>query len=236
MIIPDEKWSFSSLKTFEQCPKKYYHLKVAQDIKDVAGSAAVYGTKFHEAAEEYMRDDTPLPKEFMFAKKLLDNLASICVGEGTIYCELEMGLKLTNVFGDPPRVEPIACAFNDPDYWWHGIADYVYVNDDYGISIDYKTSKNARYADLTQLDAVAVGLFALFPALQKIKSGLAFVVSGEFRHKTHYREDLESYINTFTPKLEKLSDTKESGVWNPISGPLCAWCPVEHCEHWRERR
>ena len=26
-------WSYSSLKTFQQCPKKYYHLRIAKDIK-----------------------------------------------------------------------------------------------------------------------------------------------------------------------------------------------------------
>ena len=28
------KWSYSSLKLFEQCPRKYYHLRVAKDFKE----------------------------------------------------------------------------------------------------------------------------------------------------------------------------------------------------------
>ena len=35
-------WSFSSLKTFDQCPKKYYHLRVAKDYKE-SDSAAMCG-------------------------------------------------------------------------------------------------------------------------------------------------------------------------------------------------
>ena len=27
-------WSYSSIKTFDQCPKKYFHLKIAKDIQD----------------------------------------------------------------------------------------------------------------------------------------------------------------------------------------------------------
>ena len=27
-------WSYSSITLFDQCPKKYYHLRVAKDIKE----------------------------------------------------------------------------------------------------------------------------------------------------------------------------------------------------------
>lgn len=33
----NEKWSYSSLKTFEQCPKKYYRLKMVQDVRSELG-------------------------------------------------------------------------------------------------------------------------------------------------------------------------------------------------------
>ena len=49
-------WSYSSLKTFEQCPKKYYHLKVAKDVKDKGSSAMFYGNEVHKAAEQYMKE------------------------------------------------------------------------------------------------------------------------------------------------------------------------------------
>jgi PD-(D/E)XK nuclease superfamily len=49
--MPVPAWSYSSIKTFDQCPKKYYHLRVAKDVEDIAGEAADYGTAVHEAAE-----------------------------------------------------------------------------------------------------------------------------------------------------------------------------------------
>jgi len=36
-------WSYSSLALYQQCPKKYYHLKVAKDIKEELGEAIVFG-------------------------------------------------------------------------------------------------------------------------------------------------------------------------------------------------
>jgi ATP-dependent helicase/DNAse subunit B len=51
-------WSFSSIKTFDQCPKKYYHTKVLKDYKeDFNTEAILYGNEFHEAAELYVRGD-----------------------------------------------------------------------------------------------------------------------------------------------------------------------------------
>jgi hypothetical protein len=49
-------WSYSSIKTFDQCPKKYFHLKVIKDVKDDPGEAAIYGTDAHEAAEHYIKN------------------------------------------------------------------------------------------------------------------------------------------------------------------------------------
>ena len=54
------KWSYSSLGLFQQCPRKYYHLRVAKDIVEPESEAMNYGTRFHEAAELYMRDGTPI--------------------------------------------------------------------------------------------------------------------------------------------------------------------------------
>ena len=34
-------WSYSSLKTFEQCPKKFYHLKVVKDYQEDQGAEHV---------------------------------------------------------------------------------------------------------------------------------------------------------------------------------------------------
>ena len=49
-------WSFSRIKSFEQCPKQFYHLKVVKDYAEPETEAMLYGTSFHTAAEEYVRD------------------------------------------------------------------------------------------------------------------------------------------------------------------------------------
>jgi len=102
--------------------------------------------------------------------------------------------------------------------------------------IDYKTGKSAKYADMKQLDLMAGALFIKHPELETIKSGLAYVVSQEFPKKTHKRENLDTYMSVFDDQLYNLDAAMDNGVFNPKSGPLCGWCPVTSCEHWKPRR
>ena len=114
------------------------------------------------------------------------------------------------------------------------MADLVIIKDNIAYSVDYKTSKNAKYADTKQLDAIAAGLFIKFPQLEKIKSALCYVVSNEFIHKEHYVEQTNKYLQGFTPLLDRLNVAQETDVWNANSGPLCRYCPVVSCEHHRK--
>jgi hypothetical protein len=129
-------WSFSSLKTFQQCPKKYYHTKVAKDIVEPDTTATLYGKQAHTVAEEYIRDGKPVPPAFDYMQDTLDVLKNI---EGEKLCEVKLGLTK----------DLEACEFHAPNVWWHGIADLVVINEAKGLahSADYKTSKSARYAD-----------------------------------------------------------------------------------------
>jgi hypothetical protein len=220
------QWSYSSLKTFAQCPKKYYHLKVAKDIVDEGGEAAVYGTLVHKAAEDYLRDGVPIPEKFAYMRPVLDALNKI---PGEKHCEIELGIKIRN-----GKFE--ACAFDDPDYWWHGIADLAIINHGRAYLVDYKTSKNAKYADIKQLDLLAAALFLHYPTLLEIRSALAFVVSNEFVKKDHDRILKDNYVNVMRPELDRLEAALKADVWNPISGPLCGFCPVSTCIHHRKRK
>jgi len=215
------QWSYSSLKTFQQCPKKYFHLKIAKDVENEGGEAANYGKLVHKAAEDYIRDGTPIPKQFQYMAPILDALNKI---PGKKFCEIEMGIAIH-------KGKFIACKFDAPNYWWHGIADLLIVDGGIAWLVDYKTSKNAKYADTKQLDLLAAATFLHFPGVLEIKSALAFVVSNEFVRKEHDRVMRHKYLDVMKPELDRLEAAVENKVWNPISGPLCKFCPVKTCVH-----
>lgn len=213
-------WSYSSLKTFQQCPKKYYHLKVAKDVQDRPTAATMYGQDVHKAAEDFIKDGTPIPGKYAYMQPFLDTLAAI---PGEKHCEMKMGLTRD--------LQP--CGFFDKDVWWRGVADLLVINEEKGLahSIDYKTSKSAKYADKQQLDLVAVAIFAHFPNIVRVKSGLLFVVSKEFIRAEHVAECKDEYIGKVLPDIDRLEKAMDNGVWNAVTGPLCRYCPVRECTH-----
>jgi hypothetical protein len=147
--------SYSGIKTYENCARKYHETKILKLWPREDTTATLYGTQLHEQAELYIRDGKALDKGFEFLKPMLDNLIAM---PGRKFCELEMGVKET--------LEP--CDFNAPDYWCHGIADLVIVDDDNftarvfdykGLALDTKVPTPKGW---TTMGAIVVGdtLFA----------------------------------------------------------------------------
>jgi hypothetical protein len=218
-------WSYSSINTFKQCPKKYYHLKILKDVKDVGNSATFYGNAVHKAAEKYIKQGEPIPTKFDYIKKPLEALNRI---KGQKLCELRMAIAKKGNTYSPTR-------YHSADAWWRGIADLVIVNDEKAYIVDYKTGKNTAYADTKQLDMLAGATFVCYPYVKVIKSALAYVVSNDFIKKQHTVDMYKSYLSVFDEALEQLAVAKEKNVWNAIDGPLCAYCPVTSCEHNRKQ-
>jgi hypothetical protein len=213
-------WSYSSLKTFQQCPKKYYHTKVAKDVRESDTQATLYGKAAHTVAEERIRDKTPVPPKFDYMQPILEQLDAI---QGEKLCEVQLGMTK----------DLKSCEFDAKNVWWRGIADLVIINEEKQLahSVDYKTSKSARYADVKQLDLVAAGLFAKFPTIQRVKSALIFVVSKEFVKAEHHREMIPKYMEKPAQDVARIEAALENGVWNPVQGPLCKFCAVRQCEY-----
>lgn len=211
-------WSYSGINLFKQCPKKYYRLKIVKDIVEPPQEHLLYGTAVHLAAEEYVRDGTPIPAKYGFIQEQLDKLVAI---EGTKYCEYEMGL--TREF------EP--CGFNDKEAWWRGIADLIIINGDRAYLVDYKTSKTAKYADTGQLQLLSLALFKHFPEVKKVKAGLLFMVVKEFVKAEYSVEDTKGWI-PWLQATHRLETAMITNVWNPNPNFTCRnYCPVLDCLH-----
>ena len=83
-------WSYSNLSLYQQCPKKYYHLKIAKDITEAPSEAIAFGNKIHKIAQEYVENDKPIPAEYVDAMQgPLDKLKAM---SGIKLCENKLGL------------------------------------------------------------------------------------------------------------------------------------------------
>jgi len=215
------QWSFSSLKDFINCPKQYYHTKVAKDFVKKTTDNMLYGTAVHKACEDYVRDGTPLAKNYERFKRQLDALLEI---KGTKYCEHEMALTRER--------EP--CAFDSDTRWVRGIVDLLIVDDGDAFIVDYKTGSN-RYPDPKQLKLMALMTYAHFPKVERIKAGLLFVMHNTFVTEEYARSDINKLWSNFLPTLDQLQVSYENDMWFAKPSGLCGWCPVSTCKFYKER-
>jgi len=214
-------WSFSKIKAFEQCPKKFYHLKVAKDYSEPETEAMFYGTAFHEAAEEYVRNNVPLPPQFEYAKGGLDALIA---KRGDKLCEYKMGLTAS--------LEP--CDFFADDVWFRGIADLVILDEEAETAwvVDYKTGKSARYADKGQLELMALATFKHFPKVKKVRGALMFVVSNDLITDSYDIVSQGELWRKWLTDFASMESAFENDTWNANPSGLCrAHCVVLECPH-----
>jgi hypothetical protein len=212
-------WSFSRIKAFDTCPKQFYHVNVLKQFPFVETEAMRYGTEFHKAAEEFIRDGTPVPDRFGFARPALEVLAA---RPGEKLCEQKLGLT--------DRLEP--CDFFAKDVWFRGIVDLAIIDGDRAYIVDYKTGKSARYAEKGQLELMALAMFRHFPQLKEVKAGLLFVIANDFVRAKYERSGSKELWKKWLSEYGKMEAAFENGVWNPKPSGLCKrHCPVTDCPH-----
>ena len=213
------KWSYSGLKDFINCPRQYNEVKVLKRYEKKATVEMRYGTQVHSALEDYVKEGKPLAKNYEHFSKQLDPLRDM---EGDKYPEYRMALTINR--------QP--CTFGAKDYWVRGIADLMVVDGDQGYIVDYKTGSN-RYPDPKQLQLMALMGFQYFPEVTHFKAGLLFVAHNDFVTSEYRREKIDKYWDDFAPSLQRLQLSYENGVWQENPTPLCGWCPVSDCAHYK---
>jgi len=214
-------WSYSALKEYTNCPKQYQEIKVLKRVSKKTTTQMLYGTEVHKALEDYVRDGTPLLKNYQRFKPVLDALVDI---GGTKYPEHQMALDRDK--------QP--CEFDDPNRWVRGIVDLLIVDGDTAHIVDYKTGSN-KYPDAKQLKLMALMTYAHFPEVKYIRAGLLFVMHNSFMPESYTKDDVDSLWGYFTPDLERLTISYMNNTWMENPTPLCSWCPVTECRYHKER-
>jgi len=215
------KWSFSGLKEYVNCPRQYYEVKVAKNFVKRQTEQMLYGTEVHKALEDYVRDGTPLLKNYERYQPMLDALLEI---KGERYPEYKMALRL----------DKTPCGFTDEDYWVRGIVDLLVVDRDEAYIVDYKTG-SAKYPDPKQLKLMSLMTYAHFPKVNHIKAGLLFVAHNTFIDELYHRHDIDKLWSNFTAELKRLNWSHQNDKWPENPTPLCGWCPVTTCQFQRVR-
>ena len=213
-------WSYSNLSLYQQCPKKYYHLRVAKDVKEAPSEALSFGNEIHKIAQEYIESGKPIPQKYVEVLQApLDRLKAM---DGQKLCENKLGLTAD--------LKP--CGFFDKQVWWRGIADIIILQDDKAFTVDYKTGKSSKYADLKQLEVLSLAIFKHFPHVKKVKAGLMFLFAEDFVKADYHADQQDELWSPWFSEVGLLEDSVNSGVWNAKPNFTCrGYCPVTSCAH-----
>ena len=212
-------WTYSQLDSFETCPRKFYHLKVARDIVEPPSPHAEWGTRVHTAFEEWIKNGSPLPEGMTQWQSLAEKLAKL---PGEKLCEQKMALDKN---------------FQPTDWktsWTRGVADLLVVHKDRAVVADYKTGK--RKLDGDQMRLFALMGFAQFPELQTIGTGYIWLATGDFDTQIYHRYEVAQLWETFLPRVARLKHAHATASWPPRPSGLCrGWCAVKSCEFYQEK-
>jgi hypothetical protein len=185
----------------------------------VENDATRYGTEFHKAAEDFIKDGTTIPEKFSYSQGTLDALIK---KNGRKLCEYQMALTAD--------LKPTT--WTSKDVWVRGIADLLIIDDDNLTAwvVDYKTGNN-KYPDREQLKLMSIMVFAHMPHIRKVNSALLFVVKEDMVKHSMTVDQAEAEWWQYRQRVARIEQAHATGVWNAKPTPLCPWCPVKTCEH-----
>lgn len=205
------KHSYSSLSEFEQCPKKYYHKRIAKDVVDPGSEASIYGERVHKAFEDRLRDGITLPTDL--AKHEDKCQAILALGN----IEPEKELVLTE--------DLIPTGWWAKDAWLRSKLDVFGVRKKRAMVLDWKTGK--RKPDFLQLELSAMQTMLHYPSIEEVNTGYVWLRDDKIDKETYTRDELDGIVKKVQDKADRIEEAKDLGVWQAKPSPLCGWCPAK---------
>lgn len=215
-------WTASSLDAYLTCPSRFYHTKIAKDVKDLPpGDALLLGRKLHKAFENAVNWDDPLPAEYRHLQGLIDKIKAL---PGEKLPEYKMGV--TEAFQ--------ACGFFDKEVWSRGAADLIVKHGKTCAIIDYKTGKR-KPSD--QLKLYAAYAFATWPEIEEVHTLFVWLKEKKIDRKTFKREEAAGIWQDFLPIVARVKRSFDTDNWPARPSGLCrGWCPCTECTYWQAKK
>lgn len=213
-------WSFSTLSMFEQCRKKFYHLKVAKDVKDSDSSFSHEGKEVHDAMFKRVIKGVKLPLPIRHYERWA---AAFEKRPGEKHGEMK--LCLNNKF------EPVDWFAKDA--WVRAVVDLLIIDGTTAIIVDWKTGKVRL--DWTQLRLAAAVLSRLMPEIDDFKLIFVWLRENKMHSETLTRGQVKGVWNELLPRVKAIEVAKKTTEFPATESGLCRYCPVEQCPHHQDR-
>lgn len=223
MTKPVIAWSYSALSMYEQCPRKFWAVKIGKKVND-ENRSNVQGDDEHQSLQHYASKGIGLPSTLAALKPVVDKLNAL---PGEKY--VEQKLCLTAQF--------VPCSWNDwNNVWVRGAGDYVKVNGERAWYWDWKSgSKKGTDDTEDQAELTSALIMAHYPGVNKVVSGIHFYRHNQINPHVLERNELPRVWNGYISRVHALEQAKLTDNWPTNPTPLCGWCPYEACQFNRQR-
>lgn len=213
--------SYSALKQYENCPKRYYHQRITKEVKDQPGTATVHGERVHKQLEEYLKSpDTGLPPETAALQPLCDTVISNTEDGGKLLIEQEYTLTS----------DLTPTSWFAPNAWLRFKLDVLAIRPNgRAIVIDWKTGK--RRPDFDQLEMFALAVFSFHPDADRVSSMFVWTKENATDKETYRREHLDAMWTRLLTRIHRVEKSLETDNWPAKPSGLCKFCPCKgFCE------
>ena len=211
--------SFSAIKMYENCPKRYYHQRVTKEVKDTGGEASIYGNRIHEFLEQRLVNDAILPREAERYEVLCQTIEKMARG-GELHAERQLTLT--------ENLTPTSWFAEDA--WFRSILDVLIIKDGTAIVVDWKTGK--RRPDFTQLEMFALQVWKHFPEIVQIKTLFVWLKDMKMDSEVYSREQSDELWQNLLGRINRIHQSVEHENWPAKPSGLCGWCPAKNiCEY-----
>lgn len=207
--------SYSSIKMYQNCPKRFYHQRIAKHVTDQGGEATLYGERLHKMLEERLRDAVDLPPEAAPYAPLVDAVLR-SVGGGTLMVEQELTINR--------KLKPTG--WWDEDAWLRSKLDVLVIKDRKAVVLDWKTGK--RRPDFDQLELFALQVFVHHRQVQEVSSGFVWLKENAIDRNIYNRNNVGELWSNLLNKVSRIERSLQEDDWPAKPSGLCKFCPAKH--------
>jgi hypothetical protein len=213
--------SFSAIKMYSNCPKRYFHQRIEKSVKDEGNAVTAYGERVHEALEHRLGEGTALSREAAAYESVCAAIELMAKG-GVLTVEEEMTLNQS--------LEPTG--WWDADAWLRSKIDVLVRRGRRAVMFDWKTGK--RRVDFDQLELFALQVFKHYPEVEEVKTTFVWLKEMKMDHEVYTRKDEPELWEKLLSKINRIEKSLEHDNWPAKPSGLCGWCPCKtFCEYAR---
>lgn len=208
-------WSYSKLKNYRTCPKRYYLIDVSKKYQEPEGEALKWGNAVHKAFQKRIEKGMAFPPDMVEFEEAAQRLLTV---PGTIMTEQQLAI----------REDLTPCEWFAKDAWFRSIADFMAINGPVALAIDYKTGKIVE--DSEQLALMAECIFSHYPEVQAVRTEFWWLKDDAATKENFYRSNRKKTWAGVLPEVTTLKQAHETLDFPPKQSGLCRkHCVVTEC-------